>query len=127
MSALRQAARLVVARWASGDLAEAVRALDAALQATKPIPKAKRVYMRCESCGSEDVRKDAFAEWKAAAGAWVLAETYDACHCNACEGEAKLEEIDAATHADLQQLASDERSEANGLAMMEGRLEDIQP
>lgn len=89
------------------------------------IPKADRTYMRCSSCGSFDVRKDAWAEWNPKKGAWVLATTFDACHCESCEGEANLDEIDAEAWRDLRQLHEDESSEARGLAMMEGRLDDI--
>lgn len=104
---------------------EQLRALVHAPSAT--IPKAKRTYMICESCSSDDVRKDAWAEWDPKRGDWALGETFDACHCANCDGEANVVQVDAEAFASLKELADDERSEANGLAMMEGRLEDIQP
>lgn len=109
------------------DLKRQLAKLQALIEAPSAIiiPKADRTYMQCSSCGGFDVRKDAWAEWNPKKGAWELATTFDACHCETCEGESTLDEIDAKAFADLRQLDQDERSESNGLAMMEGRLDDI--
>ena len=50
------------------------------------------VKMICETCGSDDVRVDAWAEWGVEAQKWVLAETYEYSHCNVCEGECNIVE-----------------------------------
>ena len=48
-----------------------------------------REYPVCERCGSEDVKVDAWATWDG--DGWELDSTYDAAHCDACEGETTLE------------------------------------
>jgi len=58
-------------------------------------------HMICSHCGSLDVRADAWAEWDSAKGEWVLHSTYDAKHCETCEGEASLLEIDEATQIEI--------------------------
>lgn len=47
----------------------------------------------CSTCGSTDVRADAWAEWDIEAGQWVLTDTYDNKWCETCEGETKLREV----------------------------------
>lgn len=47
----------------------------------------------CSTCGSTDVRADAWAEWDIDAGKWVLSDTYDNKWCEDCEGETKLREV----------------------------------
>jgi len=49
----------------------------------------------CGVCGSDDVRLDAWASWNPDRQEWVLAETFDHAHCNACEGEAPLRRAEA--------------------------------
>lgn len=41
----------------------------------------------CPKCGSEDVAKDACAQWDEASGAWVLSGTYDCETCLTCGAE----------------------------------------
>jgi hypothetical protein len=52
-----------------------------------------RVRMVCGTCGSEDVRIDAWAGWNEETQAWELAETFDYSFCNACEDECRIKEI----------------------------------
>lgn len=49
-----------------------------------------RIKIVCEECGSDDVMKDAWAEWDTTAQAWVIHSTQDHEYCNACEGETRL-------------------------------------
>lgn len=53
-----------------------------------------RMKMVCDQCGSEDVRCDAWAEWDKDNQQWTLAETYDNSHCNACDGETSISEVE---------------------------------
>lgn len=52
----------------------------------------KKVKIVCRDCGSEDVVRDAWAEWDVENQEWVLQDYFDAAYCNNCEGECKLEE-----------------------------------
>ena len=49
----------------------------------------------CKTCRGDNVRRDAFAAWDTENQCWELAETFDAAHCDDCEGETTLEEIPA--------------------------------
>jgi hypothetical protein len=56
----------------------------------------KKVNMVCKICGSEDVRRDAWAEWNTDKQQWVLrevCEVYNFGHCNACDGECSITEV----------------------------------
>ncbi len=50
----------------------------------------KPVQMRCSTCNSLNVRKDAEAEWDEDKQAWVLLCVYDNATCEKCEGECSL-------------------------------------
>lgn len=50
------------------------------------------VAVRCRTCGSGDVIRDAWARWDEAMQAWTLGSTFDAAFCNACEADAALVE-----------------------------------
>ena len=54
---------------------------------------ANRVDIVCKKCGSNNVTRDASAEWDAEAQEWVLSAVNDQGYCNECGGEAELEEI----------------------------------
>lgn len=47
-------------------------------------------YPVCGSCGSDDVRKDAYATWDHGAQKWVILAVYDAEYCATCDGETHL-------------------------------------
>lgn len=47
----------------------------------------------CGKCGSDQVSRDAWADWDVAKQAWVLGSVFDAGFCHNCEGEARLEEV----------------------------------
>lgn len=54
------------------------------------------IQMACSNCGSVDIKADAWAEWDFNAQQWVLSQTFDATHCEDCEGEASCDEHDQA-------------------------------
>ncbi len=47
-------------------------------------------YPTCQSCGSRNVLRDAWAEWNFASGEWALGQTFDQCFCEACEQDTSL-------------------------------------
>ena len=47
--------------------------------------KPPRLAVCCRTCGSEDVRLDAWAEWNISTQRWQLSQTFDAAYCNNCE------------------------------------------
>jgi len=51
-----------------------------------------KTLMHCTWCGSQDVRRDAYAAWDVDEQEWVLAEVFDAVYCANCEGESKIAE-----------------------------------
>lgn len=48
----------------------------------------------CAACGSEDVSKDALAEWHAESGKWVLKQLFEQefCHADCCDGETTVKD-----------------------------------
>ena len=54
--------------------------------------KKPRPTMLCNTCGSEDVRIDAWAAWNVKLQQWELAETFDYAYCNNCDGECSIDE-----------------------------------
>lgn len=53
--------------------------------------------MVCSSCGSDNVRRDAYAEWDVDLQEWTLSATMDAavCESDECKGnETSLNEVD---------------------------------
>ena len=50
----------------------------------------------CGWCGSDQVTRDAWAEWDVAARRWVLGAVFDDAYCHRCEAERSIEEADAA-------------------------------
>ncbi len=64
----------------------------------------RTIEIRCTSCGSTEVAKDAAAEWDTEKQDWVLSSTYDHAWCNSekCDGEpASLAAFDAETGEEL--------------------------
>ena len=72
--------------------------------------------MVCAMCGSTDVRADAYAEWDADAGQWVLHSTYDEKHCENCEISTSLLEVDEATQIEIQAFGMVNFEEGSRLA-----------
>ncbi len=52
-----------------------------------------KMQIVCGTCGSADVRRDAWAEWDSEKQDWVLGSVFDDGHCNVCEGESSLDEV----------------------------------
>lgn len=52
--------------------------------------------MTCNKCGSNDVRKDAWAAWNEETQEWELANVFDAEFCNSCEEECTIVEQEIA-------------------------------
>lgn len=50
----------------------------------------QRVKMVCDSCGSQDVQRDAWAEWSVEEQEWVLSQCFDHAFCNDCAGECHI-------------------------------------
>lgn len=53
----------------------------------------KRVTFVCETCGSDLVTRDAWAEWDVEEQTWTLGAAYDYTFCHKCEGETHLLEV----------------------------------
>ncbi|MBW8784131.1 MAG: hypothetical protein JF593_05760 [Novosphingobium sp.] len=53
----------------------------------------ERVNMVCETCGSDRVTRDAWAEWDSGTQEWTLGAVFDAAFCHACECETRIEEV----------------------------------
>lgn len=53
-----------------------------------------KVRMVCSYCGSEDVSKDAWADWDVDRQEWVLRTEFDNAHCHNCDGETSLTELE---------------------------------
>ena len=48
----------------------------------------------CASCGSDDVSRDAWAEWSVEEQRWVLRTEFDYAHCHRCDLETNLIEVE---------------------------------
>lgn len=58
----------------------------------------RRTYL-CESCGSDLVTLDAWAEWDVEQQKWVLGATYDHTFCHKCDAETRVVEVELAAAA----------------------------
>ena len=47
----------------------------------------------CSTCGSDDVSRDAWAEWSLKEQQWVLRTEFDYAHCHRCDTETNLVEV----------------------------------
>ncbi|WP_166038319.1 hypothetical protein [Sphingosinicella sp. YJ22] len=47
----------------------------------------------CSTCGSNDVSRDAWAEWSVEDQQWVLRTEFDYAHCHRCDRETNLVEV----------------------------------
>jgi len=54
--------------------------------------KAADVQVCCKTCGSQNVKRDAWASWDPDIQDWVLEQVFDAGHCDDCDGETSLTE-----------------------------------
>lgn len=60
------------------------------IQFAEPQPKIRIV---CEHCGSENVRRDAWACWDVETQDWVLEHVMDDGYCGECDGKSSLKEV----------------------------------
>lgn len=54
----------------------------------------KRIAFVCETCGSDEVSRDAWANWDTRSQQWVLGNVFDYAHCHGCDGETRLVEVE---------------------------------
>jgi hypothetical protein len=54
----------------------------------------KRYAMVCKTCGSDDVSRDAWANWDISEQRWELGSVFDYAHCHKCECETRLVEVE---------------------------------
>lgn len=55
---------------------------------------ATKIRIECSTCGSTDVRRDAYAEWNVQTQEWELHSVYDNFVCEDCGGECSVDEVD---------------------------------
>lgn len=53
--------------------------------------KKDRLRMVCAACSSEQVTRDAWAEWNIEAQDWQLAAVFDFAHCHRCQATTHIE------------------------------------
>jgi hypothetical protein len=56
----------------------------------------KRYTMVCSQCGSDQVSRDAWANWDTVEQQWVLGAVFDYAHCNKCDRETSIIQIELA-------------------------------
>jgi hypothetical protein len=56
----------------------------------------KRIAIVCGTCGSDEVSRDAWANWDVHAQDWVLGSVFDHAHCHRCGCESRLVEFELA-------------------------------
>jgi hypothetical protein len=59
----------------------------------------KRYAMICSECGSDDVSRDAWADWDTGKQEWVLGAVFDYAHCHKCDCETSIIEVELAPEA----------------------------
>jgi hypothetical protein len=53
-----------------------------------------KIKVICSHCKSDNVLRDAWAEWDIDKQEWVLHATYDETFCEDCEGSTSVEEVE---------------------------------
>lgn len=46
----------------------------------------------CDKCDSDNISRDAWANWDTSTQEWVLGAVFDYAHCHDCDAEARLVE-----------------------------------
>ncbi len=54
----------------------------------------KRLAMVCGTCGSDEVSRDAWANWNVPKQEWELGPVLDYAHCHRCDDETRLIEVE---------------------------------
>ena len=62
--------------------------------------RSPRLDIVCGECGGNNVMRDAWAVWDVDEQDWVLGAVFDYGHCDDCDGESRLEEIELAAEQD---------------------------
>ncbi len=58
------------------------------------IGDSKRIAIVCGTCGSDNVSRDAWANWDTREQLWVLGAEFDYAHCHRCDCETRLIEVE---------------------------------
>lgn len=53
----------------------------------------EKIKMVCGTCGSENVKRDAWAVWDEAEQKWVLGPVFDDAFCDDCDRETEIKEV----------------------------------
>ena len=64
------------------------------------------ITWKCDHCASEDVRRDAWAEWSIENQCWELGAVFDDEHCEACGGETTISEHPAEIARQLEAVSA---------------------
>jgi hypothetical protein len=56
------------------------------------IDQNKRIAIVCGTCGSDEVSRDAWANWDTREQQWVSGKVFDRGHCHRCGTDARLVE-----------------------------------
>lgn len=59
-----------------------------------PTLRTPRIDIVCGECGGSNVSRDAWADWSIEEQDWVLGAVFDYGHCQDCDGESSLEEVE---------------------------------
>jgi hypothetical protein len=54
----------------------------------------KRIAIVCGTCGSDEVSRDAWANWDTRSQDWMLGAVFDYGHCHRCGTESSLIEVE---------------------------------
>lgn len=68
-------------------------------QTNAMITSSKRIAIVCKYCGSDDVSRDAWADWDTREQQWVLRTAFDYAHCHRCDRKTSLVEVELAPTA----------------------------
>lgn len=55
----------------------------------------------CETCGSDDVSRDAWADWDVTSQNWVLRVAFDYAQCHCCDVKTSLRQIETMAPEEL--------------------------
>ena len=50
----------------------------------------KTITKVCETCGSENIVRDAPVRWDVAAQRWQMTDVYDGAHCEDCQADCEI-------------------------------------
>ncbi len=104
MNNIVTAAKALLDKWPTNkNLSEEVQALQAAIE-SEVYPSRVGHKMVCGQCGSEDVKRDAWAEWNPDTGSWELENVFDAAYCQNCDDNGAPGTFGAGQDASIKEL-----------------------